>query len=181
MPEGRLRKLGFQPPIRLALVPVGCALIACVTDSSLRVEDAYASDRHARVAIEPCRSRVEHPDSEIEARATEALRSKLAESGAFEVVADGDVVASCDIELFEAGSALGRWLSPGSSPSLAQVAVTLWEQPGDRELVSVRGKAAVREGGLYTIGADRYILSTAMDEVVDQLVEWARGGGGSER
>jgi hypothetical protein len=176
-----MRKLGFQPPIRLALVPVGCALIACVTDSRLRVEDEYASDRHSRVSIEPCRSRARNPDPELEARATEALRSKLEESGVFAVAPDGGVIASCDIELFEAGSALERWVSPGSSPSLAQVAVTLWEQPGDRELVSVRGKAAVREGGLYTIGADRYILSTAMDEVVDQLIEWTRGEGGSER
>jgi hypothetical protein len=118
-------------------------------------------------------------DPKLEAKATQALESELAGSGVFEIVQAGDVIATCDLELFAEGNAFERWLDPGSSssPTIAQVAVTLWEQPGDRELISVRGKAAVRAGGLYTVGADHYILPTAMDEVVDQLVEWAKQGG----
>jgi hypothetical protein len=167
--------------MRLMIVAVMCSIGACMTEGNLRTERAYSAERHRTVSVEPCRSRSEGLSAEVEQRATEALRARLAESGVFQVVSDGGVIASCDLELFDEGSAIKRWIWPGWGPTLAQVAVTLWEQPGDHELVSVRGKAAVREGGLYTVGADRYILSTAMDEVVDQLVEWTRAQGGPTR
>ena len=160
---------------QLAPVVVLLATMACVTQSSVQAERPFVADHHARVSVEPCRSRMAEPDPGLEASATKALRDKLARSEVFELVPAGDVIATCDLELFAEGNAFERWLVPGWNPTLAQVAVTLWEQPGDHELVSVRGKAAVRSGGLYTVGADHYILPTAMDEVVEQLVEWARG------
>ena len=161
---------------QLAPVVVVWATAACVTQSSVQTERPFVADHHTRVSIEPCRSRMAKEGPDVEASATKALRDKLAGSGVFEVVQTGDVIATCDLELFAEGNAFERWKEPGSDPTLAQVAVTLWEQPGDRELITVRGKAAVREGGLYTVGADQYILPTAMDEVVDRLVAWTRRG-----
>lgn len=164
--------------MRLALLAAPLLGTACVTQSSLQPQEAWSADRHSRISVEPCRSRAAIAP-ELEARATRELEEELADSGVFELAAGAGVIATCDIELFEEGSAFKRWIAPGLAPSLAQVAVTLWDQPGDHEIVRVRGKAAVREGGLYTIGADRYILSTALDEVVDQLVEWTRGSRGT--
>jgi hypothetical protein len=40
----------------------------------------------------------------------------------------------------------------------------------------LRSQGAVKGGGLYTIGADQYILGVAVDEVVKQLHEWAAAG-----
>jgi hypothetical protein len=151
--------------------------MGCVTESSIRSEGAWSSESHTRISVERCTSRRALVEPEIETRATANLEEELAESGVFQVVQGASVIATCDIESFEEGNAFERWIMPGSYPTLAQVAVTLWEQPGDRELVSVRGKAAVREGGLYTIGADRYILGAAMREVVEQLIAWTRDRG----
>lgn len=168
-------------PTLLVLAALACLATACETQSATRRETDWSSRRHTRISIEPCRSRAANADPEIEARATKDLTEELAASGVFEVgQGDASVVATCDIEMFEEGNAFERWIEPGTYPTVAQVAVTLWEQSGDRDLIRVRGKAAVRKGGLYTIGADRYILSTAMDEIVQQLVEWAEGRGGDE-
>ena len=164
--------------MRFALVALVSLATACVTESGVRTERAWSSESHTRISVEPCGSSRAEVDPEIESRATRDLEEELAGSGVFEVVQDAGVIATCDIEMFEEGNAFERWIEPGTYPTLAQVAVTLWEQPGDRELVSVRGKASVRSGGLYTIGADRYILSTAMDEVVAQLVAWTASQGG---
>ena len=165
--------------MRLALLAASLVGAACATQSKVRSQEAWSPERHTRISVEPCRSRTANPDAEIEARATRNLEEELGDSGVFEVAQGAGVVATCDIEMFEEGNAFERWIQGGTYPTLAQVAVTLWEQPGDRELISVRGKAAVRSGGLYTIGADRYILSAAMDEVVEQLVTWTGSKGGA--
>ena len=40
---------------------------------------------------------------------------------------------------------------------------------------TVIGEARVSIGGLYTIGADFYIVPTAVDEVIRKLEAWVRG------
>jgi len=42
-------------------------------------------------------------------------------------------------------------------------------------LIIARGNATVAGGGLYSIGADTYIVASAVDEVVRQLRAWATG------
>ena len=39
--------------------------------------------------------------------------------------------------------------------------MAVWEKPGDRMLGAFRSHSQVQAGGLYTIGADQYILGTA--------------------
>jgi len=42
-------------------------------------------------------------------------------------------------------------------------------------LVIARANATIAAGGLYTIGAEDYIVPTAVGQVYDQLRGWARG------
>ncbi len=46
---------------------------------------------------------------------------------------------------------------------------------GPATLLIVQGNAAVKGGGLYTLGAEGYILGTAGDDAVRQMTDWARG------
>jgi hypothetical protein len=42
-------------------------------------------------------------------------------------------------------------------------------------VVIARGNATLASGGLYTIGADTYIVPAAVDDVVSRLRAWALG------
>jgi hypothetical protein len=120
----------------------------------------------------------------LASEATESLIAKLQAGGLFQVVDDAPLVFTCDIERFAEGSALKRWVAPGWGSTQAGVAVMVWEQPGDKVLATFRSHAHVDAGGLYTIGADQYILSAAFDDIVKQVRAWvtgAPGPGGSPR
>jgi hypothetical protein len=107
--------------------------------------------------------------------ATKSLIDKLQAGGLFQVVDEAPLVFTCDIERFAEGSALKRWVLPGWGSTQAGIAVMVWEQPGDKILATFRSHAHVDAGGLYTVGADRYILSAAFDDIVKQLREWVAG------
>ena len=53
----------------------------------------------------------------------------------------------------------------------------VWEKPGDKVMATFRSQAAVKGGGLYTIGADQYISDAAFDDVVKRLKAWISGAG----
>jgi len=49
----------------------------------------------------------------------------------------------------------------------------IWEQPSQTVLAVLSSVATVESGGLYTIGADNYIIGVAMDEIVSKLKAWS--------
>ncbi|MGE5303833.1 MAG: DUF4410 domain-containing protein [Alphaproteobacteria bacterium] len=112
--------------------------------------------------------------------ATRALTDKIMATNRFEAASDPSLVVTCDIEGFAEGSAFQRWLLPGWGASEAKVAVVVWEKPDDKVLATFRSHSSVSSGGLYTIGADQYILTVAIDDVVNQLQAWAKGGKAKE-
>ncbi|MGZ5055884.1 MAG: DUF4410 domain-containing protein [Methylobacter sp.] len=100
---------------------------------------------------------------------TQSLHEKISESGLFEIRPDGELMLSCDIERFAKGSALKRWLWPGWGATKAKITVMVWEQSNQSVLAILSSVAAVESGGLYTLGADQYIIGVAMSDIVTQL------------
>jgi hypothetical protein len=149
----------------------------CETQTAMVTHQAPTAVAPREVRIEPCRNRTDFTGRDVGAEATRLLSDKLAAGGVFVLSPDGPLVLTCDVERFVEGSALKRWLAPGWGATQAQVAVVLWEQPGQKLLTTLRSQGAIRSGGLYTIGADRYILGVAVEEVVQQLHEWAAVAG----
>ena len=45
----------------------------------------------------------------------------------------------------------------------------------------LRGNATVAAGGLYSAGADSYIISAAVEQVVEQLRTWAQRRSATEK
>jgi hypothetical protein len=148
-------------------------LAGCETHSATLVHAPLAPDRPRVVRIEPCQDRTGHTDRDLAGEATRALTERIRAAGLFEIAAEAPLLLSCDVERFVEGSALKRWVLPGWGGTRAYVAVSVWEQSGDRLLTTVRSQAVVESGGLYTIGADGYILGVAFDDVITQLRRWA--------
>jgi len=175
-PRGvKLRKrLGY----RFLFVPVVLftGLLGCETASTVQVQQPFEKPQQNLIRIERCINRTDYRGAhDLEAEATRTLTEKLQESGLFEIVTDAPFVLTCDIERFAEGSAAKRWLVPGWGATQAEVVVMVWEKPGDKVLASFRSETAVRAGGLYTVGADQYILSAVFDDIIKQLRAWVHG------
>jgi hypothetical protein len=64
---------------------------------------------------------------------------------------------------------------PGWGATTGQVAVMVTDSTTGETVAIVRGHATVAAGGLYSVDADRIILSSALDDVVQQLRQLAAG------
>jgi hypothetical protein len=157
------------------LLLVSAGLYGCATQSVAQFKQPFDPARHHSIRIERCVNRSNYTGRDIAAEATLTFSEKLRQSGLFEIKDDAPLVLTCDIEKFEEGSAYKRWLWPGWGATRAWVSVMVWEQPGDKVLAVMRSRSNVESGGLYTIGAEHYILGTAFDDIISQLKEWVGG------
>ena len=174
---GTLRKTAVSVLARFLAVTAAIAILAgCETQTAMVVHQAPIGGPMRAVKIEACQNRTDYSARDLGAEASRLLAEKIAAAGVFSLSADAQLVLTCDVERFVEGSALKRWVAPGWGATYAQVAVVVWEQPGQKILTMLRSQGAVKGGGLYTIGADQYILGVAVDEVVKQLHEWAAAG-----
>ncbi len=169
----------WPPVATLALtiaLMVGAALAGCATQSATQVQHPFMATQHPTVRIEPCEDRTELKGRrDLTGEATQILTEKVKASKLFELSTDASFVLTCDIERFAEGSAVKRWLLPGWGATRAAVAVIVWEKPGEKVLATLRSQSSVEGGGLFSIGADQYILSVAFDDIMRQLEAWAQG------
>lgn len=154
------------------LLAAAFALGGCETQSAALVPGPPPTASSRVVRVDPCQDRTGTASRDLVTEGTRTLTEKVKASGLFEVSADAPLVLTCDIEQFAEGSAFKRWLMPGYGTTRAQVAVALWEKAGDKMLGAFRSHSQVQAGGLYTVGADQYILGAAFDDVIHQLREW---------
>lgn len=170
------RRWHARRSLALAALLAGAGLQACATQSATQIQQPFPPTKHRTVRIEPCQDRTGFSGKrDLAGEATGTFTRKLKAAQLFEIRDDAPLVLTCDIERFAEGSALKRWVWPGWGATQAQVAVIVWEKPGDKILATLRSLATVKTGGLYTIGADRYIFSVAFDDVIKQLEDWATG------
>jgi hypothetical protein len=156
--------------------------VGCATQSVPVFQEAFVPARHHYIRVEPCRDRSGFKGERgLAAEATEGLKEKLAATQVFEVNTEGSLVLACDIETFVEGSAFQRWVLPGWGATEAKVAVVIFEKPGDKVLATLRSQSSVGSGGLFSIGADQYILSVALNDIVKQMEAWAKGSKSQER
>lgn len=165
----------------VAVIITGAALQGCATQyagtqSAHQIQEPFVPTKPRAVRIEPCQDRTGSTgDRDLAAEATLTLTEKVKASKLFEVTTEASLLLTCDIERFAEGSALKRWVWPGWGATQAGVVVMVWEIPGDKVLATLRSQSSVKSGGLYTIGADKYILSVAFEDIVKQLEAWTKG------
>lgn len=151
----------------LLLISGGCATTEAVSD----VRHSFSSERPVNIKVQPCVDRTGHTDRDLVHKATIALIEKLKADPMFNVRDDSRYVLSCDISAFVEGSALKRWLIPGWGATVGQVSVMIMDSKSGETVAIVRDNAKVASGGLYSIGADKYILESALDDIVRKLHE----------
>jgi hypothetical protein len=164
---------------RARLVSIGSQLLlgACGTVSGVTT-DAPNKPPVATpidVAIEQCVDRTETAGRALGVDATKALEEKLRTTKEFVVREDARFRLTCDVTSFVEGSAFKRWLMPGWGATVGQVSAMLTDTATGAIMVIVRGNATISAGGLYSAGADAYIVPTAVDDVVKRLRAWALG------
>ncbi len=156
--------------------------VGCATQSVPQFREAFVPARHRYVRIEPCQDRSGFKgDRDLAAEATQGLTEKLKATNLFEISPEGSLVLTCDIESFVEGSAFQRWLLPGWGATEARVAVIVLEKPDDKVLATLRSHSTVASGGLFSVGADQYILSVALNDIVNQMEEWAKTPAGQAK
>lgn len=145
-------------------------LTSCATQSANQYLKTFDANRYSTIQIEACIDRTTNSTSrDIAGEATKSLREKILESGLFRVTTDGELVITCDVERFAEGSAFKRWLMPGWGATKAKITVLIWEKASQSVMTVLSTVATVESGGLYTLGADQYIIGVAMDDIVTQL------------
>jgi hypothetical protein len=155
-------------------------LWGCATQSAAVVKAPFSPARYRAVKIEPCQDLTGFAGTRnMKEEGTRILTEKVKAMNLFEISTDAPLVLTCDIESFAEGSALHRW-SGLLTPTHATVAVIVWEAPGDKMLALLRSRSSLENGGLYTTGADQYILDVSFNDIIKQMEAWTKGSGREE-
>ncbi len=168
--------MSVRPPVLavlLALLGAGCAAMAN-TAASTEASTPPRPGEAVVLRLHPCTDRTGTQGRDLGAEATKALQTRLAAAG-LRTDESGPYEIACDVTGFSEGSALKRWLVPGWGATAGQVAVMVTDRRTGQIAIIIRSNASIAAGGLYTIGADTYILDAAVNDVVKQLQDWANG------
>lgn len=103
------------------------------------------------------------------------IRSQLESRGYIvasgSAVTDDALIVRCSIASYEPGSAVARWLAPGAGKTQATVLTSLVDKRTGSAVGEMLSAEAVGTGGLYSAGADRWILEKIAKGVVDKIEE----------
>lgn len=169
----------FSPLLFIGVMSL--VLVACEHQTIEIVKQPYAPDKYQKVSVQTCIDRTQHEGArDLSAEATEKFKKKILASGLFDISDDAGVLLTCDVERFAKGSALKRWIMPGWGPTQGAVSVMVVEKEGYKVLANLKSQSTVETGGLYTIGAEEYILDVAFDGIIEKLKTWveqAKPGG----
>ncbi len=150
-------------------------LAGCQTTSTVDVSAKPATPGAITLALNPCTDRTGTRDRDLGAEATRAFQKALGKTSDFVVTDDGRYRLVCEVTDFRAGSAFQRWLLPGTGQTAGKISAMVTDAKTGETQTIIIGEARVGSGGLYTIGAESYIVPAAVDEVVQKLRKWARG------
>jgi hypothetical protein len=125
------------------------------------------------IRVEPCTDRTGTKSRDLAAEATRLLAERLQKNPRFELRDDAAVILNCEVTHFVEGSAFKRWLMPGWGSTVGQISVMVSRAKDQSVIAIIQGNVTVSGGGLYTIGAENYILGSAADDVISKLSAWA--------
>ena len=145
----------------------------CATQSEVQVAaPAPIAGKVLAIRIEPCTDRTNTRERNLSAEATRLLTNALRTAPEFVLRDDATTVLNCEVTQFVEGSAIKRWVMPGWGSTVGQISVMVSTAKDSSAIAIIHGNATVSGGGLYTIGAEDYILKSAADDVVAKLRAW---------
>jgi hypothetical protein len=159
----------------MALVIAACAHQGVSTGVTTETAPHARLPLPIPLRIEQCVDRTDVKERDLGKDATQAFKEKLGESKEFLIQENARYRLACEVTGFVEGSAIKRWVLPGWGATVGQVSAMLTDSTTGEILMITEGNATVSGGGLFTIGADTYIVSSAVDDVMERLRAWARG------
>ena len=169
----------------LAAVVISAAVLlapGCATQSQMQVvAPAPESTTVVAIRLEPCVDRTGTKGRDLAGEATRLLTERLQALANFALREDAPLILTCEVTQFAEGSALKRWLAPGWGSTVGQIALMLSDAKDQSAVLIIQGNSTVSAGGLYTVGAENYILKAATDDVIAKLRAWAASPGAAAR
>lgn len=147
----------------------------CATQSEVQVTAPPVGGQVVQLRLEKCSDRTGTTDRDLPTEATRVLSERLRATPGIELRDDAPLVLNCEVTQYRAGSALKRWVMPGWGATVGQLALMVSSTKDQSVVAIIQGNAVVAAGGLYTIGAEDYILASAADDVITKLRDWAAG------
>ena len=172
-----------QFPRWVVMIVIAPLLVGCYGQSLMQVVATPTvptplSGATLPIRVNACFDRTHTAGRNLAADATTLIAKGLAAIPAIEVRDDAPVVLDCEVTKFVEGSAFTRWLgvlrplSKTEGATVAQVAIMLTDIHDQSTLVIIQGNTTVNTGGFLTVGADEYILNSAVDQAVSKLRAW---------
>jgi hypothetical protein len=153
-------------------------LQGCVSQSQMQVvAPAPAAEAVRPIRLEPCTDRTGTTGRDLAAEATKLITQDLQTAPGFALNEEAPWVLHCEVVQFLEGSAFKRWVMPGWGSTVAQVAIMLSNARDQSTVVIIQGNSTVSAGGLYTVGAEDYILKSAVDDALSKLRTWSANPG----
>ncbi|PLY04960.1 MAG: hypothetical protein C0622_01975 [Desulfuromonas sp.] len=82
-----------------------------------------------------------------------------------------DIEVDGELLVYAAGSAFKRWLAPGAGKTQCTLKVRLRDLKSGKVVSEIVAAKEVAAGGLYSAGADEWILKDAADDVAEQIAK----------
>jgi hypothetical protein len=118
-------------------------------------------------------------ESDISGRLTELLIENIEATGYLQKPGANEDVPVITLQAritdYEAGSAVARWAMPGAGKAKCVIRTALIDKQTGQEIGEILTIKEVLAGGLYSVGAEDYILEDAAEEIANKISAYLRG------
>jgi hypothetical protein len=155
---------------------VSLLVSGCASTPAVRMESAEPLRKYGIFEVEPVSNDTGKTFAfDIAEEFANQIRSQLESKGY--IVASGSggtddaLIIRCSIASYAPGSAFTRWLAPGAGKTQATVLTSLVDKRTGSAVGEMLSAEAVGGGGLYSVGADRWILEKIAKGIVEKIEE----------
>jgi hypothetical protein len=148
--------------------------ISCASKPVVRMENVDSLAKYGAFEVVPVTNETGKTyDFDVAGELTKYIKSQLKERGY--VVGDNIVgeksilIIKSSLIAFKPGSAFKRWLLPGVGKTHATVRISLIDKASGTLVGEMVSTEVVSRGGLYSAGADHWILNTIAKGVVNEI------------
>lgn len=154
-------------------------VIACTSEPAVRIEEDYSLINYEVIDVVFAENVTgETFDFDIAEALTKHLKLQLKQKGYLitqDIEKDENVlIVKSSIVSYNPGSAFKRWLMPGAGKTQATVRTSLIDKKSGIIIGEMVNSEAVSSGGLYSVGANKWILEVIAKGIASEIDERLR-------
>jgi uncharacterized protein DUF4410 len=161
---------------QLAVAVMTLAIGGCTAGTPvLWVDKGVSFSKYHTVEVSPVANETgETFDFDVAQSLTDGIRSKLTEHGVRltgDRDVDGTIVLKTRLTAYAPGNAAARWVLPAAGTTQCIVKGELVDGQTGAQLGVLLSHRSVSGGGLFSIGADRWILDVVSTDIADAVAQ----------